>query len=105
MTGQLTLALVGPMTGLPDYNYPAFHAAADRLRAVGFAVVSPAVHDDWSQPWDFYLRHSLRGLLDCDAVATLPGWQQSRGATLELTVADVLGMPWRTVDEWVGARG
>jgi hypothetical protein len=30
------------MTGLPEFNYPAFHAEAARLRAQGFEVVSPA---------------------------------------------------------------
>lgn len=31
--------LCGPMTGLPEYNYPAFHAAAAELRAQGWHVV------------------------------------------------------------------
>lgn len=34
--------LCGPMTGLPEYNYPAFHAAAAELRAQGWRVVNPA---------------------------------------------------------------
>lgn len=36
--------LAGPMTGIADYNFPAFNAAAARLRAVGFDVVNPADH-------------------------------------------------------------
>lgn len=27
--------IAGPMSNCPDYNYPAFHAAAARLRAAG----------------------------------------------------------------------
>jgi hypothetical protein len=34
--------LSGPMTGLPDYNHPAFRAEAKRLRALGYTVVNPA---------------------------------------------------------------
>lgn len=101
---QLTLYVAGPMTGQADHNYPAFHAAADRLRAVGFAVVHNAVHDDTTQPWEFYMRHALRLLLDADAVAVLDGWGTSRGATLEVDMAKALAMPVRTVDAWVGAR-
>ena len=28
-----TVYIAGPMTGLPDFNYPAFHAAASAWRA------------------------------------------------------------------------
>lgn len=31
----------GPMTGLPEKNFPAFNAEANRLRALGFDVVNP----------------------------------------------------------------
>ncbi|MCY1527250.1 hypothetical protein D9M68_623110 [compost metagenome] len=34
--------LAGPMTGLPEFNYPAFHAEAARLRALGYQVENPA---------------------------------------------------------------
>jgi hypothetical protein len=34
--------LSGPMTGLPDLNFPAFHAEAARLRALGYDVINPA---------------------------------------------------------------
>ncbi|WP_457825134.1 DUF4406 domain-containing protein, partial [Staphylococcus aureus] len=31
--------VAGPMSGLPELNFPAFHAAAAELRAQGFDVV------------------------------------------------------------------
>jgi hypothetical protein len=34
--------LSGPMTGLPDLNFPAFNAAASALRAKGLNVINPA---------------------------------------------------------------
>ena len=33
--------LSGPMTGIADNNFPAFHRWAAKLRADGFDVVSP----------------------------------------------------------------
>ena len=30
--------VAGPMTGLPDFNYPAFNAEAQRLRGLGYQV-------------------------------------------------------------------
>lgn len=91
----MVLYLAGPMSGLPDFNFPAFHAAAARLRAQGYVVINPAELDDGdtSHSWDYYMRRDIPMLLTAQAVAVLPGWEQSRGATLEVTIARALGMP------------
>jgi len=90
----MSLYLAGPMTGYPEFNYPAFTEAAGALRAGGETVVSPhELHDnDFSRPFDWYLRRDLKALCDCDAVALLPGWEDSRGAKLEVAVAEGLGL-------------
>ena len=93
MSGPIYLA--GPMSGIPEFNFPAFHTAAARLRNVGFEVVSPAEANgtDTSQPWDYYMRRDLVHLAGCKMVAVLPGWRNSKGAALEVYVATALGMP------------
>jgi len=40
----------GPMTGLPEHNFPAFNAAAAYYRERGFEVINPAEMDDQTQP-------------------------------------------------------
>lgn len=83
--------LSGPMTGIADNNFPAFHALAAKLRAEGYEVVSPAEIQE-AETWELCLRADLRELCTCDAIALMPGWENSKGANLELHVAHRLGM-------------
>lgn len=91
----------GPMSGIEGHNFPAFDAAAAVLRKTGFVVINPAdrgIVYGWS--WEDYLRHDLRDLLACEGVAVLPGWEDSRGASLEVHVARALSIPVKPVEEW-----
>lgn len=83
--------LSGPMTGLPDFNYPAFNAEAARLRSLGYTVENPAENPDQSN-WGDYMKVALRQMLTCDVIAVLPGWAKSRGAWLEVSIAERVGM-------------
>lgn len=95
----MTTYIAGPMSGLPEFNYPAFNVVAMMLRAAGVEVRNPAEHNHGTdKPYDFYLRHGLRMLLECDEIIMLRGWENSRGACLEHTVAQALGMRIRYPD-------
>lgn len=91
----MKLYLAGPMSNLPLYNFPAFHAAASKLRAAGHWVVNPAEIDngDTSQKWSYYMRKDISELMEQEAIAVLPGWENSRGAKLEVSIAEALEMP------------
>lgn len=91
--------IAGPMTGLPDLNYPAFHAEAARLRAIGFRVENPAENQQQCD-WQSYMRVAIAQLVKCDAIALLPGWQSSRGALIENGLAVSLGIPARPCAEF-----
>ena len=87
--------LSGPMTGLPDFNRPAFHAAAAALRAQGHVVINPAEVDlGPDATWADYMRIHLAEIARrVTQVFVLPGWESSRGAQLEVHVARSLGLP------------
>lgn len=87
------LYLAGPMTGFEDFNFPAFNKMAADLRARGYVVENPAEHGvvdvaDWAD----YMAYDLTRLGLCGQVAVLPGWQNSKGARLEVHIARELGM-------------
>jgi hypothetical protein len=85
--------LSGPMTGIPEWNFPAFNAEAARLRAAGHYVVNPAeLNPDTSMSWHQCMRADIKALCDCDTLALLPGWEVSQGAHLELHIAHRLGL-------------
>lgn len=98
----MTTFISGPMTGYEDFNYPAFHEAGEKLSKAGIEFDSPAHMctgqytypplEDNEMPWDYYMRKSIRKLLQCDAILMLPGWEDSRGAQLEKHIAEALGM-------------
>lgn len=93
--------LAGPMRNLPAFNFPAFHTAAAALRLFGHDVWNPAEHDEASgfnphtdepKPLKHYMVTDLAKVCESDAVVVLPGWQKSQGATLEMFVAQVVGV-------------
>jgi len=115
----MSIYIAGPMTGLPQFNIPAFDAMALRLREVGYKAVSPAELDDpemraismaspdgaiatiesHGSTWGDFLSRDVKLIADSDidAVVVLPGWETSRGARLETFVAHLCGYPIYTV--------
>lgn len=85
--------IAGPMTGYPDLNFPAFNAKAAELRAKGYEVENPAeINADPTAEWVECMRADIARLVTCEVIVMLPGWKNSRGATLEHHIAQALGM-------------
>jgi hypothetical protein len=99
--------LAGPMSGYPQFNFPAFFRAAKVLRDLGFEVVSPAEIDNEEdkgaalaspdgdmrtiaspKTWGDFLSRDVKLLADdgIKGIVFLNGWQQSKGARLEAFV-------------------
>ena len=96
----------GPMTGLPKLNFPAFHAAATALRAMGFRVTNPAeLNPDPNAEWRACMRVDIKALCDCDGLVLLQGWEDSKGAHIELGLAHRLGMKVKTLDKLLDEKG
>jgi Domain of unknown function (DUF4406) len=100
--------IAGPMTGYPKWNFPAFFEAEAQLEALGYEVINPAHNDgatvqealESAGPvespnnlWSDYMKRDLPHVLNVDMICLLPGWQNSKGASLEVTVAKAIGLP------------
>jgi len=98
------------MRGLADWNLPAFDAAERAWRTAGHHPFSPAALvralgyevGHACQPREGksaidHLRHVMLSDIACiyasEAIALLPGWETSKGATVELALAQFLGLP------------
>lgn len=98
----MKLYLSGPMSGHPDFNRPAFYEAADRLEQRGYRILSPALIRIPGNPeWADWMKPALTLMFDADAICLLPDWNRSRGALLEHYLARELGMPRRTLQDWL----
>lgn len=106
--------IAGPMQGVPEFNFPRFHAVADFLRSNGHSVFSPAEKDierhggvniaagnasgDIARAkadHGFSLREALAQdceyiCLEANCVLMLPGWETSKGAQAEHRLATAL---------------
>lgn len=108
----MNIYIAGPMRGYPYFNFPAFLQAEQDLIAKGYSVFNPAARDlkkhgkkiatsptgDLSDAnkKGFSLREALAAdtryiCLVADAIALLPGWKKSKGATAEHALSVALG--------------
>lgn len=115
----MRLYIAGPMSGIPEHNFPAFKQAAHRLRRMGHEVVSPVEMDEadgfdgktepdtdpGSNRWAEFLARDIIVVVGVDGIVVIDGWENSRGAALEVHVARELGKTiWRFGEPSTGMR-
>jgi len=122
---QNKIYIAGPMTGLPQFNFPTFDTFRDVYERMGYEVFSPADHDrillgkpkEWLPeesdsigPWKQWspsvipvggIMPTLNDMLGADLewiaknathIAMTPGWENSKGANAEWSLAKALGL-------------
>jgi hypothetical protein len=107
--------LAGPMTGIPQSNFPLFDRVAKLLREQGFKIVTPSELDlphvrkeamasetgtAHASQWGEFLSRDVKVIADgVGGIILLPDWQVSRGAKLEAFVGLLTNKKFAWYDE------
>lgn len=113
------------MSGIENYNFDAFNEAAEKYRSKGWEVINPV---------DVCLKYKLESVLNdpivfqamiseeiellktCDAIYMMKGWEYSKGANIEYTIArkhqlkcyyqqnGIFRFLWRSLRDWAYER-
>ena len=105
------------MTGIPEFNHPLFLDAErclvnyltaefesghwDLLKQ-GFEVINPArnFEGDTTLPRATYMKEELGQALRADVIVLLPGWKDSEGSNLEVSVGRAAGAEFMLAELW-----
>ncbi|EGR2141049.1 DUF4406 domain-containing protein [Vibrio cholerae] len=83
--------IAGPMTGLPEFNKPAFFNKEHSLKQDNWIVLNPAILPDGLQHHE-YMEICLPMVRVSDAVFMMKGWEDSKGANMEHDYAKDIGL-------------
>lgn len=87
--------IAGKITGLPtDKAAAKFEKAENLLRSLGFEPVNPMkLSHNHDKSWESYMKECIKALVDCDRIHALPCYLDSRGAMVEVGLAEKLNIP------------
>ena len=102
--------LSGPMTGKINLNFEEFDKYEKKFKNLNFEVVN--THNlftkeetdeiyrkfenkeiTFEELHGYFMRKDIKEMMDCDFVAVLDGWEQSKGANIEVYIARNISMP------------
>ena len=91
-----SIYITGPMTGIKDFNKPAFDECKmdlESLFPLATIISPPDLDGEGVLPWETCLKRDLKYVVEAVALCAIEGWRQSRGARLETGVAATVGIP------------
>lgn len=106
--------IAGPMSGIPEFNAPAFRSVENTLMLRGVSCFNPSAFDEAHGFYEgtgvedstvntvaraAYLKRDFYYLAMSGSIVLLPGWEKSVGANCKLSAALSMGLPVYVWDE------
>lgn len=94
----------GPITSASQVQRDLFYLAEKAVLDFGYEVINPMRYERPNPPlpvesrWEYYMRLSIKDLVECDGIIMLPYWRLSKGSSLEKEIAESLNMEMVTWD-------
>jgi hypothetical protein len=106
---QYSAYLSGPMTNLPDMNWPTFICAEKYIDGEIFNPAKPhgsiIKKPKGTFTWYDFMTEDVSGLLKCKDVIVLPGWSKSTGAIIEVKIGEnILKTKAKPIKSVVGSK-
>lgn len=91
---------------MAEGNLPAFEVAAAKLRLEGYRPMVPHWFTNKNMTWTTAMKRCIETLIKCEGLCLIDE-ATSKGCAIEKALAFDLGIPIKTLDEWiaVGANG
>ena len=96
---QVKIYISGPISNDP-FHAESFDKAEEYLKHLGYKIVNPLDikekvfigPDKDIKLWNYFMRKSIKLLMECDQIYMLEKWEESRGARIEHQLATDLSM-------------
>ena len=87
--------IAGKISGLPiEEAFIKFRNAELKLLNEGHTVINPmTLRHNHDKTWESYMRECVSAITTVDEVYYLPCWSDSKGAKIELMIAESLNIP------------
>lgn len=108
-----TVYIAGPMTGYPRWNKAEFDHAESIIALRGQEPLNPFNlnpvpereshefnNEEYEALWQICMRKAVAAIATVDRIVVLSGWENSRGARVEVQLALDLGIPVETLGMW-----
>lgn len=82
--------IIGSITGNPDYKQH-FDRAERELRELGYEMIINPTVNPVNLPYERYSYLSVGAVQASDIICVLEGWEKSKGARAEFSLAEMMG--------------